>query len=280
MSRRLSVPPCSVRPYQAGTVIALALAVTLAGACSADSTSLPDIGGANGTPDGTTDTQSTEQGSTDPLGSNASNPGELQPGDTNSELPVDGGESSEQSVAGSGEPSTDNETDNSTDAGSDADADVGIDVDGNIEPVACGPIDRGERLQMLELVNDTRATARQCGNDWYPATGTLSWDDRLEAAASIHSNDLATHDIFSHTGTDGSSISDRVTTQGYRWNRIGENIAAGQRSFATAMQGWINSPRHCRNIMQPDYTNIGIACVNQESIEYGTYWTQVFGNER
>jgi|GEM_PF-2568420 len=146
-------------------------------------------------------------------------------------------------------------------------------------PIACGSIDLGERLSILELINETRATGRQCGSDWFAATTPVTWNDQLEAAAAVHSTDLATHDIFSHTGTDGSSVSDRATTQGYEWNRIGENIAAGQPSFQTAMQGWIDSPGHCRNLMQPDFSNVAIACVTDTNSSYGNYWTQVFGNE-
>ncbi len=171
-------------------------------------------------------------------------------------------------------------TANSTDAGTADNESLATGSISASQTVTCGAVDLEDRLSILELINETRATGRQCGSEWYPATTSLSWNDQLEAAAVVHSQDLATHDIFSHTGTDGSSVSDRATTQGYEWNLVGENIAAGQPSFRVAMQGWIDSPGHCRNLMQADYSDVAVACVTETDSSYGTYWTQVFGNER
>ena len=147
-------------------------------------------------------------------------------------------------------------------------------------PIACGPIDLSARLSILELVNESRAAGQFCANEWFPAADPLSWDDRLEQAAIRHSNDMATYDVFSHTGTDGSSVSDRASDAGFRWNRIGENIAAGQRSAEQAIQGWLDSPGHCRNIMQPAFTRMSVACEVNSNTQFGNYWTQVLGNER
>ena len=146
--------------------------------------------------------------------------------------------------------------------------------------IACGTIDLSARLRILELVNESRATGQYCAEEWFPAANPLSWDDRLEQTAIRHSQDMATHDIFSHTGSDGSSVSDRATESGYSWSRIGENIAAGQTSAEQAIDGWLASPGHCRNIMEPAFTDMSVACNANPSTEFGSYWTQVLGAQR
>jgi uncharacterized protein YkwD len=129
---------------------------------------------------------------------------------------------------------------------------------------------------MLRLVNDARAMGRNCGTTFYPAVPPLTWDTRLEAAALGHSTDMATNNFFSHTGSDGSTLGQRVTRAGYTWTAVGENIAAGQADEAAAMSSWIASPGHCSNIMSPNYTQMGSALARGGS--YGTYWTQDFGH--
>ncbi len=133
----------------------------------------------------------------------------------------------------------------------------------------------GTTPMMLQLVNTARATARMCGTTAYPAVPPLTWDTRLEAAALAHSTDMATNNFFSHTGSDGSSPSQRVTRAGYSWSATGENIAAGQPTETDAMDSWIASPGHCANIMSRNYTQLGAALARGGS--YGTYWTQEFG---
>ena len=56
-------------------------------------------------------------------------------------------------------------------------------------------------------------------------------------------------------------------------NGFGENVAYGQRDPAEVMHAWMNSPGHRKNILNPNYSEIGVGAVaNGRSI----YWTQVF----
>lgn len=128
--------------------------------------------------------------------------------------------------------------------------------------------------EMLTRVNAARATARTCGTEFMPAVPPLTWDTRLEAAARVHSEDMLRNSYFSHTGSDGSQPDERVTAQGYSWSAVGENIAAGYADEAAAVAGWLASPGHCRNIMSPNYTQMGAAMVTGGT--YGSYWTQSF----
>ena len=116
---------------------------------------------------------------------------------------------------------------------------------------------------------------RSCGATAFAATNSLAWNDRLFAAAESHSSDMARNNYFSHTSLDGRSASSRVTAAGYVWRATGENIAAGQRDVTTVMNGWLASEGHCRNIMNPSYQDVAVACVQQTGSTYGRYWTMV-----
>ncbi|MEK8032942.1 CAP domain-containing protein [Ideonella sp. DXS29W] len=129
------------------------------------------------------------------------------------------------------------------------------------------------RQEVLKLTNNYRAIGRYCGSTWYAATKPLAWSTELKRAANGHSRDMAKNNFFSHTGSNGSSMADRITDAGYRWSSAGENIAAGYDSVASVMDGWIKSPGHCANIMSSHYKDIGMACVPSTSADYSSYWT-------
>ncbi len=131
---------------------------------------------------------------------------------------------------------------------------------------------------MLKLVNDQRAKGCQCDENTYmPPVEELKWNTKLEEAALMHSKDMAVNNIFSHTGSDGSSAGDRITSLNYKYTTWGENIAAGG-IFPTeekVFKGWITSPGHCKNIMTESFTEFGSALYIIET-QNKNYWTQVF----
>lgn len=129
---------------------------------------------------------------------------------------------------------------------------------------------------MLAMVNEARASARSCGNESFSAAAPVAWNCQLKQAAAAHSNDMATINFFDHTGSDGSSAGDRITATGYNWRRWSENIAGGQRTASTAIDGWIGSPGHCRNLMNSRVTEMGMAVASDNGSDFVIYWTQVF----
>lgn len=98
-------------------------------------------------------------------------------------------------------------------------------------------------------VADPAATAAL--NDYRAAEGRapLAYSDTLAAAALAHAEDMAARGFFDHAGSDGSSVAQRVSRQGYGWCVVAENIAKGQVSLAEVMQGWAASPGHRRNML-------------------------------
>jgi uncharacterized protein YkwD len=131
---------------------------------------------------------------------------------------------------------------------------------------------------MMNRINAARASGRTCGSTQYGPAPALTWNTYLFNAASGHSTDMASNNYFSHTGLDGSNPGQRITGAGYAWNAYGENIAAGQSSVQSVVDGWLASPGHCANIMNPKLADVGVACVSSSTSTYRTYWTMDLGH--
>jgi uncharacterized protein YkwD len=80
----------------------------------------------------------------------------------------------------------------------------------------------------------------------------------LEKAARRHADDMAANGFFSHSGSDGSSVGDRVRAQGYGYCLVAENIAKGQKSLARVMESWANSRGHRKNMLHRDVTEFAL----------------------
>jgi uncharacterized protein YkwD len=135
-----------------------------------------------------------------------------------------------------------------------------------------------ERTRILDLVNEARSQPRLCGNTPFPAVAALAWNCLLEQAALGHSIDMGDVNFFSHTGSDGLGPGERITQAGYDWQAWGENISAGRQTAEATIQGWLDSPGHCANIMSADYTEFG-AGVHRDT-GGRRYWTLVLAAPR
>ena len=131
--------------------------------------------------------------------------------------------------------------------------------------------------RVLELVNETRAHARRCGRKGFAATTPLKLSPTLGNAALAHSLDMATRGYFDHGGADGSTPASRVTRAGYAWRVVGENLAAGVATPEEAVAGWVKSPAHCENLMDPRFTDMGVGFMVNPKNPSVILWTQVFG---
>ena len=123
---------------------------------------------------------------------------------------------------------------------------------------------------MLQLINEVRQSGCRCGDTYYYPVAPLTWNDKLEKAASLHSADMYQRNYFSHASQDGKKGGARLDEAGYHWKTFGENIAMGYRNEVDVVEGWLQSPGHCKNIMNKDFKEMGVARV-------GNYWTQEFG---
>jgi uncharacterized protein YkwD len=131
--------------------------------------------------------------------------------------------------------------------------------------------------RVLALVNAARRESRRCGRDRFDPADPVTLSPFLTAAALVHSRDMAQRGALGHDGSDGSKPAERVTRTGYTWSSTGENIAAGLRDADSVVAAWIDSPGHCRTLMGPQFTEMGIAFALAPGKNPAIYWTQVFG---
>ncbi len=107
----------------------------------------------------------------------------------------------------------------------------------------------------------------------------LTYNKRLSAIAEIKAVDMINKQYFAHVAPDGTDIAALAKRYAYQYLNLGENLAVGDfRSSAEVMTGWMNSPGHKANILNKNYTEIGISAVqgNYEG-HYVWFAVQEFG---
>jgi uncharacterized protein YkwD len=147
--------------------------------------------------------------------------------------------------------------------------------------------------EILEAINRARAEPRDChdGVGIRNPVPPLVWNEELYQSAYEHSRDLAKSNTFNHLGSGTeyditgynrggkrSLFYERIEDNGYKdYNIVGENIAGGQNSVEQLMEDLLNSPKHCANIMNSNFKEVGVAVYIEEDSKYKIYWTQNFG---
>ena len=121
------------------------------------------------------------------------------------------------------------------------------------------------QLQVLDLVNQERLSRN---------IAPLKLNHQVQQAAQVRANEICTS--FSHTRPDGRSCFTALNEAGIPDLIAGENIAAGYRTPEAVMDGWMNSPGHRANILDSDFTEMGIGYYYNPSGTYGSYWVQMF----
>lgn len=134
--------------------------------------------------------------------------------------------------------------------------------------------------RVLTLVNQTRASARQCGDRAFGPAPPLVSNALLDRAAALHAQDMARRGVMTHEGSDGSSFADRIRRAGYVYRTAGENVAAGQPTPERLVSDWAKSPPHCANLMNRDFTEMGLAFALNTAADSGIFWAQEFGRPR
>jgi uncharacterized protein YkwD len=163
--------------------------------------------------------------------------------------------------------------------------DIGVSRDGRewrivlARPLLTGRLGdwQAEGQKLLEAMNSARAQTRQCGTQAFAATTPLAWNATLGSAAETHSRAMANNNYFDHKDRDGRTPGDRAELAGYAGQQVGENIAAGQDTVRKVVDGWLASPGHCANLMNPQFRELGAAYAVDPKSDAGIYWTAMFG---
>jgi len=135
-------------------------------------------------------------------------------------------------------------------------------------------------LRALALVNEARARGTRCGRRQFAPAPPVRLSGTLDGVALGHAADMAAHNYFEHEDLIGQTPADRVRAVGYKEQLVGENIAYGPASVEEAVQGWLDSPDHCENIMDPRFAEMGIASATGRTARRGLYWVQLLAEPR
>ena len=100
---------------------------------------------------------------------------------------------------------------------------------------------------------------------------------QLAEAATRHAGDMARRSELSHN-LNGRTAADRVKAAGFEYRAVGENIAWNQPTPKTAVDDWMKSSGHRRNLLGEQFTHIGVGMATNAKGE--PYWVQVFGTPR
>jgi len=129
-----------------------------------------------------------------------------------------------------------------------------------------GTVDERAEVQMFKLLNTERARS---------GLQLLASDDDLRAVGRAHAKDMLMRGYFSHYTPEGLSPFDRMDKAGLKYSFAGENLAFAP-STEFAMTGLMNSPEHRENILNPNYTKIGIGVIDAGI--YGKMYSQEFSD--
>jgi uncharacterized protein YkwD len=130
----------------------------------------------------------------------------------------------------------------------------------------------------LQLVNDMRARGARCGDRAFGPAPPLRLSGALSEVAFGHAVDMAHHNYFEHDDLLGHTPADRVRAVGYSEKLVGENIAYGPTTTDEVLEGWLKSPGHCENMMDPRFAEMGIAYAPGQGSRKGLYWVQVLAD--
>lgn len=125
------------------------------------------------------------------------------------------------------------------------------------------PTNSSFQQEVVNLVNAERVKA---------GLGQLSISVETEKAAQVRAIEIIS--TMSHTRPNGTSCFTALDEQGVNYTSSGENIAGGQTTPAQVMETWMNSPGHKANILNPNFTHIGIGYA--EGGNYHSNWVQMF----
>ncbi|ENY8659923.1 CAP domain-containing protein [Clostridioides difficile] len=119
--------------------------------------------------------------------------------------------------------------------------------------------------EVVDLVNIERAKA---------GLNPLTLDSSISNVATKKSQDMIDNNYFSHNSPTYGSPFDMLKKFGISYKTAGENIAMGQKIPKEVVNAWMNSEGHRKNIMNPNFSKIGVGVAQKSG--GSIYWTQIF----
>lgn len=158
---------------------------------------------------------------------------------------------------------------------------LGSEADRGFDPNYCPAVSDWDptwsalESEVVRIANLRRAEGATCGSRAFGPAPALEVSEELRCAARNHSKDMVARGYFAHESPEGDNAGDRLERAGFDWSLAGENIAQGHETAEAVMQGWMGSPGHCENVLEPRFELIGVGYHAGASRRH--VWTQTFG---
>jgi len=121
-------------------------------------------------------------------------------------------------------------------------------------------IHEGEEKQILDITNIIRKNFD---------LNEVEWDSSVAQIAKEHSKEMYDKEYFSQESPSSGNLGDRLKGADISFVIAGENIAEQYIDGPAVVEGWLNSERHRRTLLEPDFTHLGVGV-------YRNYYTQDF----
>ena len=125
--------------------------------------------------------------------------------------------------------------------------------------------DNAFEQRVLELINEERRKA---------GLGAVAYNGALDNSAEKHASHMSLVGKMAHDGIGDGDPGERARAEGWR-KAWGENVATGQTSPEQVVAEWMRSPSHRKNILDPNFRNMGVGYVTAS--DGRSYWAQEFG---
>lgn len=149
---------------------------------------------------------------------------------------------------------------------------VAVSASGDPEPKLQACMNADQAHQAVAVINAWRERGGAPCSAGDTARRPLTWAAGLSDSAREHAGDLAARGVLSHEDRQQRGLAQRLRSVGYQAVAAAENLAVGQPNFEAALQAWLHSPQHCNNLMAPDYSEVGLACVVNPGSQHTWYW--------
>ena len=106
---------------------------------------------------------------------------------------------------------------------------------------------------LLADTNDSRSANQVAG---------LTLNSKLSAAAQSSADDMAARNYWSHDTPEGNPPWIWVNNQSYSYKKVGQNLATGFSDEQSTINGWMASPPHRQNMLDPEFTEVGFGFAN------------------
>jgi len=138
--------------------------------------------------------------------------------------------------------------------------------------------------QLIQAINERRAESQECGAQGaQPPVPALEKNLSLQCAARLNAKEaIDVGDLSVHSEQQTSTATERAQAAGYGEGKVAENLLGNRTTPSRVLDTWMEYESHCLNIMNAEFTEIGVGCyqipdANIATVDLFVVWTAQFG---